>query len=168
MLMFVITIAGTGCTSNTEQLYELFLDEYKQVAENFKPDDFEEFGEGELKHSCVGFPENDFFPEENDMVDDNMSNPTKKNLFYRSKDKSIVIYITHMYSEEKLNTRLITSDVPQEESNEKGIGYFEEYYMTYGHTYADLKIFRLKETDGFHDTAIEVFQAYADALEVSE
>ena len=41
----------------------------ENVAENFKPEGFEEFGDGQGKYSGTGFPENDFFPNKDHIID---------------------------------------------------------------------------------------------------
>ena len=172
LILLSVMVTGIGCghqeQSEAKEPYELFREEYENVAENFKPEGFEEFGDGQDKYSGTGFPENDFFPNKDDIIDDNMMNATKRHLFYRNDDNSMIIYITHMYSEKELDTRLVTYDVAQNESEEEDIGYFEEYYMTFGHTYANLKCFHLKEKEGLHDTTNTILQSYADILKIAE
>ena len=40
--------------------------------------------------------------------------------------------------------------------------------MTFGHTYANLKCFHMKEKEGLHDTTNTILQSYADILKVAE
>ena len=112
LILLSVMVTGIGCghqeQSEAKEPYDLFREEYENVAENFKPEGFEEFGDGQDKYSGTGFPENDFFPNKDDIIDDNMMNTTKRHLFYRNDDNSMIIYITHMYSEKELDTRLVT------------------------------------------------------------
>ena len=57
----------------------------ENVAENFKPEGFEEFGDGQGKYSGMGFPENDFFPNKDDIIDDSVMNATKRHLFLQKR-----------------------------------------------------------------------------------
>ncbi|MDD3746853.1 MAG: hypothetical protein PHD70_10325 [Anaerostipes sp.] len=150
--------------------YQIFQKDYQNIAENYKMKGFSKTGDGELQHSCVIFPENKYFKEKKDMVDDDFNQPVKKNLYYLNKDKSILIYITQMYSKKEVGKQLITSDIPMDEYKfSNGTTFFEEYYMSYHHTIVSFKVMNLgkntkKQISRTKSLTIDAIQAYTKIL----
>lgn len=162
----IMTLCSCSKKNKEDEGYASFQNDYDNVLENFEVEGFEAVGEGELKYSCVRFPENEYFEEVEDLVDGEATKPVKKNLYYLNKEKSILIYISHMYLEEEHEKQMLTIDVPADEYSEVAIPYFEEFFMMYRHNMVSLKIISLKEKkiEHFNEIADNIFQSYASIL----
>ena len=151
--------------------YETFEQDYKHIAENFNIKGFQKTGDGETNRSCVIFPENNYFEEKKDMIDDDINKSVKKNLFYIDKKRKVLVYITHMYLKKPIGKKLITADLPADEykaDKTLQLPYFEEYYFSYRNTLVSLKIMHVGEssdvTKKFSDITIQVFKEYVKLL----
>jgi hypothetical protein len=169
LLLFIVCIAVGLFIANElrmESNYEDFLLDYQNIIDNFTVDGFSEIEDGEMQYSYAGFPENDYFSEVDDIVDQDFNKPVKKNIYYINDEKSILVYISHMYSREKLKKHMITLDIPSNECKNIDSLYFEEYYMTYDNTFVSLKIFSLKKSKqkNFNDVSIDIIQNYIKVL----
>lgn len=83
----VLCITASSCTQKEKETsdknsYETFQKDYQNIADNFQLQGFKKTGDGEINNSCVAFPENSYFSEKKDMVDEDIMKPVKKNLFY--------------------------------------------------------------------------------------
>lgn len=157
-----------GTKNNT---YKTFEQDYQYIAEKFKLKGFKKTGDGETKRSCIIFPENNYFEEKKDMIDEDFSEPVKKNLFYIDKKRKILIYITHMYLKKPIEKNLITADLPADEykaNKTLQLPYFEEYFFSYHNTLVSLKIMHIGDSSDvnkkFSDITIQAFKEYVKLL----
>lgn len=173
--IILICVSINGCTKKEQNQvkgknYEMFQKDYQHVAKNFKMKNFKKTGDGETRNSCVVFPENDYFKEKKDMVNEDMMKPVKKNLFYINNKKNMMIYITHIYLEDSVEKRLMTVDLPANEykaDKKVQLPYFDEYYFCYHNTLVSLKIMRVgnsKKNSKFSDISNQAFSEYVKLL----
>lgn len=180
MITIVIMVSSLflcSCTrqqSNKKKLskkanaYEIFTQDYDNISKKFSMKNFKEIGEGELQNSCVAFAKLQNFSEKNDMIDKNIMKPVKKKLYYYNHDDNILIYITHIYMKESMDTHLLTSDYPYEEIKSEyklKMPVYSETYMCYRHTLVNLKVYSFdNNTSKLTKTGIKALKEYDSIL----
>lgn len=137
--LFACEKTSSESKSKKTNAYQIFQQDYKNIVKNYKPDGFTSIKDREHSYSSTSFPENDYFNEKNDMVNDDAFKPCKRNLYYINKNNHVVLYITHMYVKTAMKKQWLTYDVPAQECSGENIPYFTEDFMTYRHTMVSFK-----------------------------
>lgn len=115
LLCLVVCFALTSC-SNTQNINESAPDSYSlysqyvdELVKNFEPSGFEMLNSTADIYSS-GFPENEYFKEQDDLYDGDPLKPQNRKAVYLDSNDGVLVCMTFLYSEEELGKRMLTID----------------------------------------------------------
>lgn len=113
LLCLVICFALTSCLNIQSESpldgYSLYSQYVDEVVKKFEPEGFEMLNSTADIYSS-GFPENEYFDEQDDLYNGNPLQPKNRKAIYLNSTDGVLVCMTFLYSEEKLGKRMLTID----------------------------------------------------------
>ena len=118
-IIFISINNTSDHTNKTINNYSTFEKDYYNAYDNFNPNNFSKKGDLKNHYSSVSYPQNNLFNTKNDNYQDNPLQPRNRKIMFTDQNNEILFSISYLYTNNKLNTDIITVDTILKNSTEE-------------------------------------------------